>query len=87
MIIVLLLNLLVMIIGVIFSWLPEVTTLPTIFGFDVDALLVTGVGYMRTVFQTFWVLDIMFQGFLVIMLYYVIKITIRFFLGHRTPGN
>lgn len=85
MIIVLFLNLLVMIVGTIFSWLPEITTLPTMFGYDIDTALVTGMGYVQTFFNTFWVLEIMFQGFLILMLYFLTKMVIRFFIGHRTP--
>lgn len=87
MIVTLLLNILVLIIGVIFSWLPDVTTLPAILGYDIDGALTTGVGYAHTFFVTFWPLEILFQGFLLLMLYYIIKITIRTFLGSRGPGH
>ncbi len=87
MILTLLLNFLVLIVGVVFSWLPKVTALPTINGYDIDAALVTGMGYVQTFFTTFWPLQIMFNGFLVLMAYYIVKMTLRFFLGHRSPGH
>lgn len=87
MIITLLLNLVVLILGVIFSWLPVVTSLPEIMGYDIDGALVTGVGYMQTFFYTFWPFQIIFQGFLILMVYYTIKIVLKFFLGHRAPGQ
>lgn len=87
MIISLLLNILVLIIGVIFSWLPNVDTLPSILGYDIDGALVTGMGYARTFFVTFWPLTILFEGFGILMIYYVIKMTLRFFIGHRAPPH
>lgn len=81
----LVINIIVLILGVIFGWLPSVTSLPAIGGYDIDTALVNGMGYTRTFFETFWPLSIVFDGFLVLMLYFVIKIVIRFFLGHRSP--
>lgn len=83
MIINLLLNVLVLFLGGIFSWLPQITTLPTINGFDIDAYMVQGMGYFATIAAAFWPLSIMFQGFLVLMGYFLIKMIIRFFLGSR----
>lgn len=87
MIINLLIGLIVLIIGAIFSWLPIVTTLPAIGVFDIDNALVHGVGQLHTFITTFWPIDYMFKGFLFLMGYYIIKMTVNFFLGHRTPGN
>lgn len=87
MIIILLINLISLLLGGIFSWLPIVNKLPNIVGYDIDTALVNGVGYTQTFMQTFWPLEIMFQGFLVLMGYYGIKMIVRFFLGHRAPGN
>lgn len=81
----LLLNALVMAVGAIFSWLPQVETLPTIAGYDIDAALVTGIGQVNTFLNAFWPLKIMFQGFLFLLGYYAIKIGIRFFFGSRSP--
>ncbi len=85
MIVLLLINLIVIILGVIFSWLPQVTTLPEIGGYDIDTALSQGMGYVHSFFTTFWPLQIMFDGFLVLMLYYISMMTLRFFLGHRAP--
>lgn len=86
MIVAFLFNLIVLVIGAVFSILPAVTTLPTINGFDIDAALVSGMGQVHTFFITFWPLSIMFQGFLFLMGYYALKIGIRFIIGHRAPS-
>lgn len=83
----LLINLVVLILGAIFSWLPQVTTLPTINGYDIDGALVTGVGQLNVFMTTFWPIKYMFYGFLFLMGYYAIKIVVVFFLGHRAPGG
>lgn len=83
----LILNIIVLFIGAIFSWLPQVTTLPLINGYDIDSALVTGVGQLRAFTNTFWPLWIVFQGFLALFVYYILKASVKFFLGHRTPGH
>jgi len=82
-----LLNFLLLIVGSVFSILPSVSTLPTIAGFDIDTFMVNGMGMLNTYFTTFWPVAIMFQGFLALMLYYILKMGLRFFLGHRAPGH
>jgi hypothetical protein len=87
MIINLFIGLFTLILGAIFSWLPVITTLPTIGGFDIDGALVTGMGQFNTFIATFWPLDYMFKAFLFLMAYYGLKMLIQFFIGHRTPGT
>lgn len=87
MIINLLLNVVVLFIGALFSWLPQVTTLPYIVDYDIDTALVNGVGQLRTFFEAFWVLGIMFQGFIFLLGYYSIKMVLKFFLGSRSPTS
>lgn len=82
-----LINLVVLILGAVFSWLPKVDKLPTIAGYDFDTPLASGIAQMHTWFVTFWPIQIMFEGFLVLMIYYGIKMTVRFVLGHRAPGK
>lgn len=86
MIINLLLNLLVLILGGIFSWLPEITTLPTIADYDIDTALVTGMGYFNSFATAVWPLKVLMQGFLFLLGYYLVKVALKFFLGSRTPG-
>ena len=83
MLITLILNVFVMFVGAVFSLLPEVIVLPTIAGYDIDTALSTGIGQAYSVFQTFWWLGVVFQGFLFIMGYYLIKLVINFFFGSR----
>lgn len=71
--------------GVMFSWLPDVETLPTIGGYDIDGALVLGMGQFNSFIETFWAIGIMFQGFLFIAGYFAIKMVLQLFLGHRTP--
>ena len=68
--------------------LQPVITLPSIFGIDVDAFFLNGMGLARSVFSAWWVLGDMFIAALVILSYYILKnIALRFFFGHRTPGH
>lgn len=76
-----------LILGAVFSWLPVVTTLPTIGGFDIDAALVSGMGQFNTLANAIWPLKDMFAAFLVLMLYYGLKMLVIFVLGHRAPGH
>ncbi len=69
------------------SWLPQILTLPTVLGFDLDSALILGIGEMTNLFNTFWPLAIIFQGFLVLLAYYSIKMLLRLLLGHRAPGT
>lgn len=87
MIIAFLFNLIVLLIGAVFSLLPQVTALPTIGGYDIDGALVTGMGEVNAFFTAFWFLKYMFIGFLVLMSYYSLKMIIRFIIGHRAPGS
>jgi hypothetical protein len=87
MIINLLLNVVVLILGAVFSWLPQVQTLPYIVDFDIDTALVQGVGQLKTFLNAFWPIEIMFQGFLFLMGYFAIKMVLKFFLGGRAPAN
>ena len=87
MIVNLFLNLIVLFIGAIFSWLPQVTTLPMIAGYDIDTALVSGMGQFHAFTQTFWPIQDMFYAFLFLMVYYITITGIRFFLGHRAPGG
>ena len=83
----LIINLIFLVIGSVFSFLQPITTLPTINGFDIDAAMVQGMGYFHTFAAAFWPLEYMFQGFLVLMLYYSVKMTLRIFLANRTQGS
>lgn len=75
-----------MMISVIFSWLPDVTTLPEINGIDIDAALVAGMGFYNTVSVSFWMLADIMAATIFLMIYYGLKnLVLRFFLGHRTP--
>ena len=85
MLIVLLINLINLIIGAIFSLFPVITTLPTIAGFDIDGALTNGMNMTRFMFTAFWPLQVIFQGLLVLLGYYVMKLTFTLILGHRNP--
>lgn len=81
----LILNVFVLFLGALFVWLPQVTTLPMIIGFDIDSALVTGVGQFKTLMVTFWPWQYMFNGMIVIVGYFSIKQVLTFFLGSRAP--
>ena len=79
-------NFVVLILGAIFSWLPLVDKLPSIQGFDLDTALINGMGMLHTFFTSFWMVGYLFDGFMALMVYYALKMAIRFVIGHRTPG-
>lgn len=87
MIIAFLFNLIVLVIGSVFSLLPAVATLPVVNGFDIDSALVVGMGELHTFVTAFWPLYDLFQAFLFLMGYFAFKIGLRFLIGHRTPGH
>lgn len=80
-----LLNVVVIALGGIFTWLPAVDTLPNIVGYNVDSALLQAMGYSNRIFEAFYPLAIMFQASLVLFGYYIIKMGLRFLLGHRAP--
>ena len=85
MIINLLLNVVVLVFGAILSLLPTIQKLPSIMGYDIDASLVAGMGYINSVVVPFWVIGYIVNGALVILGYHLIKFIVIFFFGHRTP--
>lgn len=72
-----------MTVGVLLSWLPAIDTLPVINGYDIDASLVLGVSYIRSLTDSVWIFSDLFAGFLILMSYYILMITLRFFIGKR----
>jgi hypothetical protein len=87
MIITAVINLFVFLLGIILSWLPTITTIPPIVGYDIDGALVSGVGDFHAFVSYFWPLYDLWLGFLILMAYYMTKMVLRFFLGHRAPGK
>lgn len=69
-----------------FSWLPKITTLPTILGVDIDGQLSSGMASFYGFANVFWPIKDVFLGALVLFAYYGIKMILRFFLGHRAPA-
>lgn len=86
MLITLTLKAIVGLLGVLLSWLPDVTTLPNILDYDIDATLVSGMGMFNSFASAFWPVQIVFSGFLFLTIYFSIKMILKFFLGHRAPG-
>lgn len=68
-----------------FSWLPKVTTLPTILGVDIDSQLTSGMGMFYTFANAVWPIKDVFYGMLALLTYYAIKMVLTFFLGARAP--
>ncbi len=87
MIVQLFINAVIDILNTAVGWLPVVTSLPTVNGFDFDTALSTGVGSMRSFFGTFWPLAIIFEGFMVLVIYYGAMLVIKIILGSRTPTH
>lgn len=74
------------IVGSVFQWLPQVLTLPSIAGYDIDSALVSGAAAFYTFSTAVWPISYVMAGFLVLISYYSIKMILKFFLGHRAPG-
>ena len=71
--------------SIVFSWLPQVTELPTILDVDLDYYLTLAVSSFNSFVGAYWPLYSVFQGVLVYLGYLTIKMVLRFFLGHRAP--
>lgn len=67
------------------SWLPIVTTLPPIAGYDIDTALVNGVGQAYNFFEVMWVVKDVLLGALFLWGFYGLMLGVRLFLGHRAP--
>jgi hypothetical protein len=87
MIIVFFINVIVVVLSVVFGWLPDVHTLPQIMGYDIDTALVNGMGQINTIMASVWVLKYLVGGFLFIMGYHLIKMVLKFILGSRSPHH
>lgn len=87
MIINLLINLVVLIVGAVFSLLPIVTTLPTIGGYDIDSALSSGIGSFHVFATAFWPFQYILDGFIFLMTYYIIKMVFKFIMGARSFGH
>lgn len=68
----------------VFSWLPKITTIPSIIGVDIDGQLTSGMSLFYTFIHTFWPIGDVFYGLIALLIYYAIKMSVKFFLGHRT---
>ena len=81
----LIINFILLVVGLVFSIIPAVETLPLIFGVDIDAELVAGVGYLNSFILGFWVFGWLIKGALVIVGYHISKRLLTFIFGSRTP--
>ena len=81
------LNLLVNIVNVIMALFPDASKLPTIAGYDIDTALQNASGQFHYFMTVVWPIGVLFQGFLVLMAYYLLKMIVRLFLGSRIPGQ
>lgn len=79
------LDLFILFIGGIFSWLPQIATLPTIAGYDIDGALVTGMGDFYAFATAEWPLMYVMYGFGAIMGYLILKKVVKFFFGSHAP--
>lgn len=80
-------NVFLILLNALFSWLPTVEFLPAIADFDIDTALVEGIGQLRALANDFWFITNIFAGLLFLLGYYALKQVLRFFLGHRAPTN
>ena len=72
----------------VFSFLPVVTTLPTVDGVDLDTTMQNAVSFFNALTHSgFWMIGDVWTGALALMTYYALKMLMRFLLGTRTPGT
>lgn len=70
----------------VFSFLPTVSALPTILGYNTDAALVQAVGSFNSLIQSIWPLRDLFVAAMFWMGYLALKMMLRFLLGSRAPS-
>ncbi len=80
-------DIIVLILGAIFSNFDIITKLPLVNGFDIDAALITGIGSLNTFMDTFWPIDYMFKTFLLLVGYYILKMIATTLFGSRSFGH
>lgn len=85
MIVSLILNIIVLVIGIIFTFLPAISTLPPLFGYDIDKALVTNFGYVARFMYYFWPVGYLYMFLQAILGYHIVKIVFRLFFGSRAP--
>lgn len=70
----------------VFSFLPTVTTLPTIFGIDIDAQLTAAVGVLNDIGTYYWPIRDLFIAVGFFLTYKLLMLVIKLFLGSRAPS-
>ena len=85
MIIALIINIVLLIFGSLFSFLPVVIKLPTIGIIDLDYYFTTGVGYFKFLTQIFPPFEIIAQCAIIYLTWKLTVLGLRVILGHRTP--
>ena len=78
-----LLQIAVVMINFVFSWLPSVDKLPTILGIDTDYQLEYYIGMIYRLSDSFWLIGDIIVVFIILIGYFVKKRTLRFFFGAR----
>jgi hypothetical protein len=68
-----------------FFFLPQVNTLPTIAGYDIDTALLQGVGQAYTFASTVWVIWDVLLGALFLWAFHGLMLFIKLLIGHRAP--
>ena len=74
------------IVAVLCSFLPSVTVLPTIAGYDIDTALVTGVGQAYQFASVVWPIWDVLLGALFLWGFHSLMLLVKLLLGHRAPS-
>lgn len=69
----------------VFSFLPSITALPTILGYNTDSAMLQGVGSFQSFSASIWPLRDLFVAALFWVGYLSLKLIVRVFLGSRAP--
>ncbi|OHA16853.1 MAG: hypothetical protein A3C79_00810 [Candidatus Taylorbacteria bacterium RIFCSPHIGHO2_02_FULL_45_28] len=86
MILQLILTILIGAIEILFGWLPDASTLPSVFGYSLDTAFVTAMGYWQSFSSVVWPVVFPFQCALFYMGFLLTIQVVKIFLGHRTPS-
>ena len=80
-----LLSVIANVLTVILSFLPAVTTLPNIAGYDIDTALTTGVGQAYQFANVVWPIWDVLLGALFLWTFHLLMLFVRLLIGHRSP--
>jgi hypothetical protein len=87
MIVALIINIILLIVTTLLSWLPDALTLPTIGNVNIDTSFANGVGYVHYLGEIFPPLTTILTAAIIYLSFKVVMILLKVFLGSRAPNT